>query len=48
MLFYVFPNLKAKGLAGLDLGNLTPGFVLLANLVWGSFTGFFTRLLWGR
>ncbi len=48
MLFYFFPYQSHKGLAGLDLGMLTPAFVLVANLVWGLFTGFFTRLFWGR
>lgn len=48
MLCYIFPNLKSKGLAGLELGLLTPAFVVTANLVWGAFTGFFTRLFWGR
>jgi hypothetical protein len=33
---------------GLDLGQLTPLFVLLYNLVWGFCTGIFSRLLWGR
>jgi hypothetical protein len=47
-LFYLFPQVENKGLAGLDLGMLTPLLVVVANMVWGIFTGFFTRLFWGR
>ncbi len=47
-LFYVFPNQTPYGALGLGLGTLTPLFVLGYNLIWGFFTGFFTRLLWGR
>lgn len=47
-LFYLFPYVEHKGLAGFDLGVLTPLVVVVVNLVWGLFTGFFTRLLWGR
>lgn len=47
-LFYFFPYRTPFGLMGMGLGELTPLFVLLFNLVWGFFTGFFTRLLWGR
>jgi hypothetical protein len=47
-LFYIFPHLTPHGALGLGLGNLTPLFVLLFNFVWGCFTGFFARLLWGR
>lgn len=46
-LFIFFPN-AGSGTLGLALGTLTPIFVLLYNLVWGFFTGVFTRLLWGR
>lgn len=48
MLFIVFPYHMHLGQAGLKLGLLTPLFVLVVNLVWGFFTGVFTRLLWGR
>jgi len=48
MLFYFFPYVQHQGMAGFDLGMLTPLFVVIANLVWGLFTGFFTRLFWGR
>jgi len=47
-LFVVFPYLTDHSVLGLDLGQLTPFFVLLYNLVWGFFTGIFCRLLWGR
>jgi len=35
-LFVVFPMLAHKGMAGFDLGLLTPLFVLLFNWVWGA------------
>lgn len=47
-LFYFFPYRTPFGLMGMGLGDLTPLFVVSFNLVWGFFTGFFTRLLWGR
>jgi hypothetical protein len=34
-LFYVFPYLAQKGMMGLELGTLTPLFVLFFNAVWG-------------
>lgn len=34
-LVYVFPAVAGKGLAGLQLGLLTPLVVLTANAVWG-------------
>ncbi|MDQ6956074.1 MAG: hypothetical protein Q9M21_02645 [Mariprofundaceae bacterium] len=37
-LFVVFPIMAHKGVAGLDLGLLTPLFVLFFNLVWGVVT----------
>ena len=37
-LFVVFPFKAHKGMAGLDLGLLTPLFVLIFNWVWGVFT----------
>lgn len=48
MLFIIFPYQLNLGQAGLKLGLLTPLVVLFVNLVWGFFTGLFTRLLWGR
>ena len=47
-IFYVYPSVKNLGLAGFQLGLLTPLLIVLMNLVWGFFTGFFARLLWGR
>ena len=47
-LFLIFPYRTPYGPMGIGLGNLTPLFVLLPNLVWGFCTGLFTRLLWGR
>ena len=47
-LFYLYPHVYHRGLAGLDLGLMTPLIVLISNLVWGFFTGFFARLFWGR
>ncbi len=37
-LFVVFPLKAGKGIAGLDLGLLTPLFVLFFNWVWGVVT----------
>ncbi len=37
-LFIVFPYKAGKGMAGLDLGLLTPVFVLVYNWVWGVVT----------
>ena len=37
-LFIVFPYKTGKGIAGLDLGLLTPLFVLFYNWVWGVVT----------
>ena len=47
-LLVVFPYHTAHGTLGIQLGTLTPLFVLCFNLVWGTFTGIFTRLLWGK
>ncbi|MEA3543672.1 MAG: hypothetical protein U9R69_00465 [Thermodesulfobacteriota bacterium] len=47
-IFYVYPYVYHKGIAGFDLGMLTPLLIIVSNLVWGFFTGFFTRLFWGR
>ena len=48
MLFYILPYQQHQGMAGFDLGMLTPLFVVISYLVWGTLTGFFTRLFWGR
>ena len=37
-LFVVFPFKAHKGIAGIELGLLTPLFVLFFNWVWGLFT----------
>lgn len=42
-LFFVFPLLAGKGIAGFELGLLTPVVVGIANAVWGLAT-----LLWLR
>ncbi len=34
-LLIVFPYKADKGMFGLDLGMMTPGFVVVFNLVWG-------------
>lgn len=34
-LLVVFPHVAGKGLYGLELGALTPGFVVLFNAIWG-------------
>jgi len=46
--FYLYPYIYHKGMAGFDLGMLTPLLIVSTNLVWGLFTGFFARLFWGR
>ena len=47
-IFYLYPNVYHRGMAGFDLGMLTPLVIVVTNLVWGLFTGFFARLFWGR
>lgn len=47
-IFYTYPYVYHKGMAGFDLGMLAPVVIVIANLVWGLFTGFFARLFWGR
>lgn len=39
-LFLIFPYKANKGIAGLELGLLTPVFVLVYNWVWGVVTSF--------
>jgi len=34
-LFYIFPMIAGKGMAGIDLGLLTPLLVFFFNWVWG-------------
>ncbi len=38
-LFFVFPKHLHKGMLGMDLGTLTPVFVVFFNMVWGFVTG---------
>jgi len=47
-LFYLHPYVYHQGLAALDMGMLAPLMIVVSNLIWGFFTGFFTRLFWGR
>ena len=47
-LFYIHPYHLHNGLLAFNLGALAPAIILLSYLIWGVFTGFFTRLLWGR
>jgi hypothetical protein len=42
-LFMVFPYHANKGMLGLDLGRLTPLFVLFFNAVWGITTAIWLR-----
>lgn len=44
-LFVVFPFKANKGVAGLDLGLLTPLFVIFFNLVWGWVTALSLRAI---
>ena len=46
-LFVVFPTMTGHGWLGFGLGQMTPLFVLIYNMVWGFATGIFCRLLWG-
>lgn len=39
-LFVVFPYKAGKGMAGLELGEMTPLIVVLVNLVWGLTAAF--------
>ncbi|MBW2064721.1 MAG: hypothetical protein JRJ03_07260 [Deltaproteobacteria bacterium] len=42
--FYVFPVKAHKGILGVDLGILTPLFVLFFNFVWGFSAAFLLKL----
>jgi hypothetical protein len=44
-LFVVFPYKLAKGFLGLDLGLLTPAFVVFSNLIWALFTELWLKLV---
>lgn len=43
-LFIIFPYKADKGMAGLDLGSLTPVFVIFFNAVWGVTTACWLKL----
>ncbi len=43
-LFIVFPYKANKGMAGLDLGLLTPLFVIFFNWIWGVITALTIKL----
>lgn len=43
-LFVVFPFQTHKGMAGLELGLLTPALVVVLNWVWGFVTGLTIKL----
>lgn len=43
-LLVVFPNMLGKGMFGLELGAMTPVFVLLANTVWGVVAALWMRM----
>ncbi|MGF1675106.1 MAG: hypothetical protein ACFCUV_15685, partial [Rivularia sp. (in: cyanobacteria)] len=43
-LFIVFTLQAKKGILGVELGNLTPVFVLLFNFVWGIAAAFWLKI----
>jgi len=43
-LFVVFPYKAHKGMAGLELGLLTPLFVIFYNFIWGVTTAYAVKL----
>lgn len=47
-LFVVFPLKAQKGTMGLDLGTLTPVFVILFNAVWGIVAAYWIDYVSGR
>lgn len=44
MLFVVFPLKLHKGVLGLDVGTLTPLFVIVLNAIWGIAAAWWLRL----
>ena len=44
-LFIIFPYQANKGMLGLDLGTLTPLFVLFFNALWGLAAAFWLRMV---
>lgn len=47
-LFVIFPMKADKGMMGLDLGSMTPVFVLFFNAVWGVVAGIWLWIVVGR
>ena len=47
-LFIVFPFKDGKGMMGMDLGALTPLFVIIANAVWGVVTSYWLAWIEAR
>jgi hypothetical protein len=43
-LFFIFPYKEGKGMAGIELGLLTPVFVLVYNWIWGCVTAVTVKL----
>jgi hypothetical protein len=43
-LFYIFPEVAHKGMAGMDLGLLTPLLVVFFNWVWGVMTAYAIKI----
>jgi len=43
-LFYIFPMIASQGMAGMELGTLTPLLVLFFNWVWGVMTAYAIKL----
>lgn len=46
-LFIIFPDRAHKGMMGLDLGTLTPAFVLLLNALWGLTAAYWLKYVKG-
>lgn len=42
-LLYIFPVKAGKGMLGLELGTLTPAFVIFFNAVWGIVAAYWVR-----
>jgi len=43
-LFYIFPEIAHKDIAGMDLGLLTPLLVLFFNWVWGMMAAYAIKI----
>jgi hypothetical protein len=42
-LFIIFPKVADKGFLGIELGALTPVFVLIFNAIWGLVTALWLK-----